>query len=100
MVAIGRCVNDGASVLRFTSFFFQCQVVLAVAFSLPILTAMANPAPFGTVGDFLGVMVWLVAVSCEMIADRQLARFRHDPENRGKVCQAGLWRYSRHPNYF
>ena len=80
--------------------FFQIQVVLAVAFSLPILTAMANPAPFGTVGDLLGMTVWLVAVSCEMIADRQLARFRRDPQNRGKVCQAGLWGYSRHPNYF
>lgn len=80
--------------------FFQCQVVLAVAFSLPILTAMANPAPFGTVGDLLGVMVWLLSVSCEMMADRHLARFRRNPDNRGKVCQTGLWRYSRHPNYF
>ena len=81
-------------------FFFQIQVVLAVAFSLPILTAMANSAPFGTIWDVIGFVIWLIAVGGEIMADRQLARFRRDPDNRGKVCQSGLWRYSRHPNYF
>jgi steroid 5-alpha reductase family enzyme len=42
----------------------------------------------------------LVAVAGEAIADRQLQRFRENPANRGQVCQTGLWRYSRHPNYF
>lgn len=81
-------------------FFFQLQLVLAVVFSLPILAAMANPGPFGTIWDVIGFGIWLVAVSGEIMADRQLARFRRDPDNRGKVCQSGLWRYSRHPNYF
>lgn len=81
-------------------FFFQIQVVLAVAFSLPILTAMANSAPFGTIWDVIGFVIWLIAVGGEIVADRQLARFRRDPDNRGKVCQSGFWRYSRHPNYF
>jgi steroid 5-alpha reductase family enzyme len=42
----------------------------------------------------------MVALTGESIADRQLARFRASPSNRGKVCREGLWRYSRHPNYF
>ena len=45
-------------------------------------------------------MIWLIAVSGESLADWQLSAFRHDPANAGQVCQRGLWRYSRHPNYF
>jgi cyclopropane-fatty-acyl-phospholipid synthase len=44
--------------------------------------------------------VWLIAVAGEALADRQLKRFAADPAHRGKVCRVGLWRYSRHPNYF
>jgi steroid 5-alpha reductase family enzyme len=44
--------------------------------------------------------VWTVAVTGESVADAQLARFRTDPVNKGMVCSDGLWRYSRHPNYF
>jgi steroid 5-alpha reductase family enzyme len=44
--------------------------------------------------------VWIISVGGEWLADRQLARFRQDPSNKGKVCRQGLWRYSRHPNYF
>jgi steroid 5-alpha reductase family enzyme len=47
-----------------------------------------------------GVAVWLLSVVGEGIADRQLARFRENPANKGKTCRDGLWRYSRHPNYF
>jgi steroid 5-alpha reductase family enzyme len=50
--------------------------------------------------DSLGVLCWLVALAGESAADRQLARFKADPANRGRVCREGLWRYSRHPNYF
>ena len=45
-------------------------------------------------------MVWLISVFGEYVADRQLATFRADPNNKGKTCRAGLWAYSRHPNYF
>ncbi|MDX1964344.1 MAG: DUF1295 domain-containing protein [Pirellulales bacterium] len=51
-------------------------------------------------GDLLGVVVWTISITNEALADRQLARFRSNPVNKGKVCQAGWWRYSRHPNYF
>jgi len=77
---------------------YQAQAAVAVLFSLPILGAMGG----GRLDAFAvaGVVVWLVAVAGETIADRQLARFRSDPAHRGQVCQEGLWRYSRHPNYF
>ena len=48
----------------------------------------------------LAVALWLTSVVGEGIADRQMDRFRRDSANRGQVCRAGLWRYSRHPNYF
>jgi len=48
----------------------------------------------------LGVIVWALGVGGEAVADAQLKRFRQDPGNRGKTCRRGLWRYSRHPNYF
>jgi steroid 5-alpha reductase family enzyme len=50
--------------------------------------------------DLLGLLVWLVGFFFEAVGDRQLSRFRSDPQNRGRVMQAGLWRYTRHPNYF
>jgi steroid 5-alpha reductase family enzyme len=53
-----------------------------------------------SLSDVLGFVVWLVAIMGESLADLQLARFKALPANRGKVCSIGLWRYSRHPNYF
>jgi steroid 5-alpha reductase family enzyme len=79
--------------------FFQVQALWAMMFALPMLAAARNEAPLGWL-DALGVLIWLVALTGESIADRQLARFRANPANRGQVCRAGLWRYSRHPNYF
>jgi steroid 5-alpha reductase family enzyme len=48
----------------------------------------------------LAGLVWIVSLAAEGIADRQMERFRADPANRAKVCRTGLWRWSRHPNYF
>jgi steroid 5-alpha reductase family enzyme len=79
--------------------FFQVQALWAVMFAAPMLAAARNAAPLGWL-DALGVLIWLVALAGESIADRQLARFRANPGNRGQVCREGLWRYSRHPNYF
>ena len=50
--------------------------------------------------EWTGLALWATALAGEVLADRQLARFRGAPGNRGKTCRAGLWRYSRHPNYF
>jgi steroid 5-alpha reductase family enzyme len=79
--------------------FFQVQALWAMMFALPMLAAARNGVPLGWL-DALGIVIWLVALTGESIADRQLARFRANPANRGQVCREGLWRYSRHPNYF
>jgi steroid 5-alpha reductase family enzyme len=80
--------------------FFQIQALWAVMFAAPMYAAAANPLPRLTVLDYAGIAVWIVAFAGESLADRQLSRFRQDPRNRGRVCRDGLWRYSRHPNYF
>ena len=79
--------------------FFQVQALWAVLFALPMLAAGGNPVPW-SVWDATGVGLWLTGLCGETIADRQLAAFRAGAGNGSRVCQAGLWRYSRHPNYF
>ena len=79
--------------------FFQYQAFFAVFFALPMLVVAHNPAPRGF-WLYLGFFIWLVSVGNTVLADRQLARFRSDPANRGRTCRVGWWRHSRHPNYF
>jgi steroid 5-alpha reductase family enzyme len=90
----------GGNIQPFLFGFFQLQAVWAVLFAIPMLFAARNPIPAFGLLDFVGILIWVVALSGEGLADRQLARFRNDPANRGAVCRTGLWRYSRHPNYF
>ncbi len=80
--------------------FFQFQAVLNVFLTLPLLLACLNPAPTFHPLEIAGFAVWLAGLLGESVADRQLAAFKRAPENKGKVCNVGLWRYSRHPNYF
>jgi steroid 5-alpha reductase family enzyme len=85
--------------LRFL-FFFEFQALLDVALSLPFLIVCLNPqSPLG-LAEILGGAIWLVGMAGEAIADQQLSAFKKNPASQGKTCQAGLWRYSRHPNYF
>jgi steroid 5-alpha reductase family enzyme len=79
---------------------FQFQALLIVSFSIPFLAAARNPVPSATLFTAAAVAIWVASIAGESLADRQLARFRADPANRGRTCRAGLWRYSRHPNYF
>jgi steroid 5-alpha reductase family enzyme len=79
--------------------FYQLQAVGVVLFALPILIALRNPQPLNLL-DWIGLAVGILSITGESIADWQLSRFRSRPENRGQVCERGLWRYSRHPNYF
>ena len=80
--------------------FFQLQATWAVLFALPMWAAADHAAVGLGWFDYAGALVWSIALVGESIADMQLARFRRDPGNRGRVCDRGLWRYSRHPNYF
>jgi steroid 5-alpha reductase family enzyme len=67
--------------------------------SLPLLAAVNSTTPLGWL-DAIGAAVWLLGMVFEAGGDWQLARFKADPANRGKVLDSGLWRYTRHPNYF
>lgn len=80
--------------------YFQLQAAAIALFSLPPLVVMQNPHPPFHFWDLAGFLLWGAAVSGEAIADWQLAAFRSKPWNRDRVCRIGLWRYSRHPNYF
>jgi len=79
---------------------FLVQIVFIALFLLPVTAAMSNPASGLVWSDLLALAIAVVAMVGEGVADRQLSAFRSNPENKGGVCKAGLWRYSRHPNYF
>ena len=78
---------------------FGLQAVLAWWISLPLLAAIGSPAPLGWL-DGLGTVLCLGGLLFESIGDWQLARFKAHPSSRGRVFYLGLWRYTRHPNYF
>ncbi|GAC1452155.1 MAG: DUF1295 domain-containing protein [Steroidobacteraceae bacterium] len=80
--------------------FFQFQAVLVLLFALPFVAVAMNPVNRLTPALLAGITIWFVSLAGESTADRQLARFRADPAQHGRVCREGLWRYSRHPNYF
>ena len=80
--------------------FFQFQAVMALLLSIGFLVVAYSPAVTSLSLRALAVAIWLVSVVGEAIADRQMEAFRGNPANKGKVCNSGLWRYSRHPNYF
>lgn len=89
----------GGSRLRFF-LFFQLQALVVALFSLPFVSAAANRDNRLDLTMAAAILVWLIALGGETLADRQLAAFRADPGNRGRSCRRGLWAWSRHPNYF
>ncbi|MEI6338151.1 MAG: DUF1295 domain-containing protein [Verrucomicrobiota bacterium] len=80
--------------------FFQLQAVLIGLLSAPFAAACSNPSPSLHPCEIAGVVLWIIALCGETLADHQLHRFRSDPVNKSRVCGTGLWRYSRHPDYF
>lgn len=80
--------------------FFQAQAALIVFLSAPFALAATDTAPWPSVFDIAGASLWIVGVTGETIADLQLKRFKRRADSRGRTCREGLWRYSRHPNYF
>jgi len=78
---------------------FGLQALLGWIVAAPLMAAGASPAPWSVL-DAFGLALAIFGLVYETVADAQLARFRADPRNRGKVMDRGLWRWSRHPNYF
>lgn len=79
---------------------FVLQGVLMWLISAPLLAAQIGAPPRLTILDSLGVLVWAIGFFFEAAGDWQLARFKADPANKGRVMNRGVWRYTRHPNYF
>jgi steroid 5-alpha reductase family enzyme len=80
--------------------FLQSQAAVGIILAISIALAAHNPDPAFRIQDLLGVTILIGAIIGETVADRQLRRFASEPANRGAVCDVGLWRWSRHPNYF
>lgn len=79
---------------------FQSQALVVTLFAVPLLVAASNPVATITPWTLAAIVIWLLAIVGEAVADRQLAAWVADPSNRGKTCRRGLWAWSRHPNYF
>ncbi len=94
-----RANNEPHFALKSLYLIFGLQAALAWVVSLPLLAAITSPRALGLF-DYLGAVVVVFGILFESIGDSQLARFKANPDNRGRVLDAGLWRYTRHPNYF
>ena len=100
-VRYGKFRGEWKSKLKSISFwFFQMQALsigaLSTVFLLPCLNSRTGITPL----EWTGVAIWLIGLGGETLADSQLKHFRADRANAGRICQKGLWNYSRHPNYF
>jgi steroid 5-alpha reductase family enzyme len=83
----------------FRVFWLQGAIMWIV--SLPLMAVAAGTSPsFPSIYDVVGAALWAVGLFFEAVGDWQLRRFKSDGENKGKVMDRGLWRYTRHPNYF
>ena len=93
--------HDPGFALKSLYLVFLLQALLAWIISMPLLGAILSPLPqpLGLI-DALGAALWALGLFFEAVGDWQLARFKRDEANRGQVMDRGLWRYTRHPNYF
>ena len=81
-------------------YFFQGQALFVLFFSIPFFIVSTNSSPGLLVWDFLAITIWSIAIVGEWLSDKQLASFRSNEVSKETVCKKGLWKYSRHPNYF
>jgi len=79
---------------------FMLQGLLMLVIGYPIILVNANPQPGLNIIDYLGLAVWIIGFYFESVSDKQMAEFKKDPANKGHIIKTGLWKYSRHPNYF
>ncbi len=94
-----RARNEPNFPLKSFYLIFVLQAVLAWLVSTPFLAVLARPVPW-TALDAIGAALAAFGLVFETLGDQQLASFKADPTNRGKVMDRGVWRYTRHPNYF
>ncbi|MFJ3905634.1 DUF1295 domain-containing protein [Streptomyces sp. NPDC090025] len=97
MLARGR--GRGRPALHALRKVYLLQGALVWLVSLPVQVAVLLPGPL-EVTAFLGLALWAAGLAFEAVGDHQLARFKADPANRGRVMDRGLWNWTRHPNYF
>jgi steroid 5-alpha reductase family enzyme len=90
----------GDDAARRMFWFLQSQAAVGAGLAVSIALAAHNPDPFLRAQDMLGVAILIIAIAGEAMADLQLRHFASDPTKRKGVCDVGLWRWSRHPNYF
>jgi steroid 5-alpha reductase family enzyme len=81
-------------------FFFQMQALSNVFLCIPFFIMALNSNTEMNLLEYIGAGMWFICIVGEGISDWQLQYFKSKAENKGKVCQYGLWNYSRHPNYF
>ena len=94
-----RAANEPGFVWKSLFIVFALQGVLAAIVAAPLVAGIGSTSPLNFV-DGIGVALWTFGFAFEAIGDWQLARFKGDAANRGQVMDTGLWRYTRHPNYF
>src|SRR5882724_5594610 len=90
----------GADSPRRMFIFLQNQGLGSIPLAFAIFVAAHVPGDGLRPADYVGALILLAGIAGEALADAQLKAFRTDPANKGRVCDVGLWRWSRHPNYF
>lgn len=94
-----RARNEPNFTFKSVYLVFTLQAVLAWIVAAPLAAALTG-APASGITDWIGAAVAVFGIAFETVGDAQLAAFKGDPANRGRVMDKGLWRYTRHPNYF
>lgn len=92
--------NWGGDAPKQMFLLLQKQALVSIPLGISILLAAWNPTQAFRIQDMLGILVLFAGIFGEALSDGELRRFRADPANRGRVCDQGLWGWSRHPNYF
>lgn len=96
-----KLIRDwGADASQNMFWLLQKQALVSIPLGLAMWLAANAPGPVPAWQAVIAILIFVVAVAGEATADEQLRRFRHDAANKGEVCDVGLWRWSRHPNYF
>ena len=79
---------------------FMLQGVIMLFVALPIMIVFSNSSSLFTIFSFIGLLIFIFGLSFESIGDYQLYKFKKDKSNKGKIIKSGLWKFTRHPNYF